>query len=221
MSLVEVRLVFSIGLNAERIATAKLDFETTPNASGAELLAMATAARQSWAGGAVGGNLWFPATTDLARVEAFTWQAVQVTDSELTKYPRCAGMTVNPYKRVQLSTPQVDETDVGGTRAGTALPPNCAVVASFRTTLAGRRRRGRCYLPPLAEGDVDQSGAITQAVVDGVKAAMDDVASDIEASVAGMDIDHIVWSHCDNVTEEVTSILVNQRIDTQRRRLGP
>lgn len=220
MSLVEVRMVFSIGAAAERIATCKWDFETAATPTGSDLLAMATAAKDAWNTTTTGGKNFVPASTDLARVEAFTWQAVQVTDAELVRYPRCVGMLTNPYKRVQISTPEINETDVGGVGAGSALPPNVAVCASFRTALAGRHHRGRIYLPPIAEGDVDASGAILEATRAGLETACDLVAQGVEGSVLGLDIDHVVWTHCENTTEEVSDIRVNQRVDTQRRRLG-
>lgn len=55
----------------------------------------------------------------------------------------------------------VDEV---GTDTRAVLPSNCAFLIKKRTGTAGRRGRGRCYLPScfLPEGLVDQHGFITE-----------------------------------------------------------
>jgi hypothetical protein len=64
-----------------------------------------------------------------------------------------------------------EAVSIPGTRgtAATQLPSTVACVLSWKTGLAGRRRRGRTYMPVTVEGDIDTGQFIT-AYLDGVDA---------------------------------------------------
>jgi hypothetical protein len=49
---------------------------------------------------------------------------------------------------------------VVGPSTGTPLPQNCAVLVRKRTSSAGRRGRGRIYMPGIAESEVNPAGVI-------------------------------------------------------------
>lgn len=53
-----------------------------------------------------------------------------------------------------------------GTNAVSALPQNCAILASKRTLRGGRHGRGRLYLPPafISEGNVTPTGGLLETV---------------------------------------------------------
>jgi len=101
-----------------------------------------------------------------------------------------------------------------GTVTGTTLPQNCALLVRKNTGLGGRSGRGRMYFPPFAfpEADVSPTGFIG-APLTGIQTAM----SAWLVSVSGMYLFHDeALSIAPTV---VTSLTVDNRIATQRRRL--
>lgn len=107
--------------------------------------------------------------------------------------------------------------NLAGTAVGETPPQNCTVLVRKNTAAAGRRNRGRMYLPPfgLAEGDVSKSGMITPALVV-------DIQAQVEAGFPGDDF--VVLHDSVGVTPApaptpITGFVVDNRIATQRRRL--
>jgi len=102
-----------------------------------------------------------------------------------------------------------------GTGAGTSLPLQCSVVASLRTTLAGRRNRGRMYIPITAAALVNHqlTSADTAAIRGPVAGFLTSINANgaIPGSVA-------VVSQVVGVANPVTSVIVNSQLDIQRRR---
>jgi hypothetical protein len=107
-----------------------------------------------------------------------------------------------------------------GTRGGAALPPQNAVVATHRTAISSRRRRGRVYLPPIASADVQADGTINDPFVTNLQTSYDDWVLGMQnAAVPSNQFKHVVVSLTYNLVTVVTTRTVNGRIDTQRRRL--
>jgi hypothetical protein len=78
-----------------------------------------------------------------------------------------------------------------GTRgtAATQLPSTVACVLSWKTGLAGRRRRGRTYMPVTVEGDLD-TGQFIAAYLDGVDAFALNMIDDMATGTVG----HAAWA---------------------------
>lgn len=121
-----------------------------------------------------------------------------------------------------------DSTNGGsvGDIANTPLPNNCAWLVRKRTDMAGRRGRGRFYIPGVAENFVDPAGVINNAEV----AAMTDVAelfrSTMESAVGGPSMPLVVLHRSEGIGVEPPPTLIAQlvcetKIATQRRRMRP
>lgn len=101
--------------------------------------------------------------------------------------------------------------NVAGT--GTIIHPNqVALVASLRSVTAGRRSRGRMYLPangiPLA-GQAQVNNAVVTAVATAVKDLL---------KAQGSAIDPVVISRVAQAAYPVRQVVVDSRLDTQRGR---
>jgi hypothetical protein len=68
-------------------------------------------------------------------------------------------LTVSDVKPGTGAEVELDYAAVVGATAGEALPPQCAQVISWRTSLAGRSFRGRSYLPAPTE-NVQNAGIL-------------------------------------------------------------
>lgn len=109
---------------------------------------------------------------------------------------------------------------VGGS-VNEAVSNNVAIVTSFRTALTGRSFRGRAYHAGLAES------MVTDNVIDPAKTArMVDAYVDLIDRLAVENLLFVVASFQSGGTPRgtglatpVSSIIVNARVDTQRRRL--
>jgi len=106
-------------------------------------------------------------------------------------------------------------TETAGTSVGSSLPLQNAVVVSLHTARPGRRGRGRMYLPITAFDLTDhQLGSpIPQNIADYIQSVFQTING--SASVQG---GVCVLSNVDAATHVVTSVVVNSRLDIQRRR---
>jgi hypothetical protein len=102
-----------------------------------------------------------------------------------------------------------------GVAAAVSLPNNCAFLVRKGTGRAGRRGRGRMYLPPyiVAEADVTNTGMLSPAALVNLQGVVD-------AAFPG---DDFVLLH-DSLPsvippDPVTSLVVDRQIATQRRRM--
>lgn len=108
-----------------------------------------------------------------------------------------------------------------GLEVSEEVPASVALVVSHRTDRTGRSRRGRTYLAGLTEGNVGGNS-----VDAGATTAAGDLFAAIALNLDGVDMDHVVYSLVsggeNRITPEatlVTSHVINERVDTQRRRL--
>jgi hypothetical protein len=124
------------------------------------------------------------------------------------------------------------ERTQASTNALQPLPQNTAVLVRKNTGLGGRRNRGRMYIPGVPEGSVSSSGALFVAY-------QTEFQSDINnwqaANIALIDIEFHALFHAtpdDTSTgvpvpqpaiapSAVTSMTVQSKVATQRRRLRP
>lgn len=104
---------------------------------------------------------------------------------------------------------------------GDPCPASVALVVSHRTGKIGRSRRGRNYIPGLAQAEVDGNDSSEGIITD--LAAM---YTNAEAGLAAASLDLVVYSlysggiaRVTPIATLVTSHIINSAIDTQRRRL--
>lgn len=109
-----------------------------------------------------------------------------------------------------------------GALAQEPLPNNVALVSSFRTLQVGRSYRGRVYQSGLTETQIGGD-----AVTVGLASQYASAWSAMNSYVGPNGFEFVVASFRHNnvprgtaVLTPVTSIIVNTRIDTQRRRMG-
>jgi hypothetical protein len=112
---------------------------------------------------------------------------------------------------------------IEGTRSSPVLPANVTLAVSLRTPFAGRSFRGRTYWVGLSEGSV-QGDFVIPAVAQGVLAAIqqliETVPQPLNAQLAVVSRYHNGAPRGVGIATPVTSaVLVDSRVDTQRRRL--
>lgn len=109
---------------------------------------------------------------------------------------------------------------VGGSSPGLPLPPDVAVVASLRTGLPGRSKRGRLYLGGFVESSLAAGGRLNESLRDTIGQALASFGQDMKmAPPAGNDtLNWTVLSRTTTSTQKITLIRVGDIFDTQRRR---
>lgn len=105
---------------------------------------------------------------------------------------------------------------------GTALPQNCAFLVRKRTASGGRRNRGRMFLPGCNDNLVDELGNVTSAGQTSLQTACTAFLTAVQAVAS---VEEMVILHTPTVETPlptvVTSLAIDPRIATQRRRLRP
>lgn len=101
-----------------------------------------------------------------------------------------------------------------GTSSGAVLSNQTSMCLSLRTGLAGRRNRGRMYLPVNGLA-LDLDGQWTVAQVGPIAAAWAQAFTDINASDTGK---IVVVSSVGSTAHQVTSVIIDTRPDVIRRR---
>lgn len=117
------------------------------------------------------------------------------------------------------------EAEAPFTLTGNALPQNCAVLMRKRTSLAGRRGRGRCYIPGILEASVDSKGLIAPASVDAWQASADQWMDWLDGTEPGsVAYPPVVLHRSEGIGEEppptpVLLFQIDEILATQRQRL--
>jgi len=109
-----------------------------------------------------------------------------------------------------------------GTRVGQAEGGNVTLTISWRTDLAGRLYRGRIYVPALSEGDVNQNDTVVSTEVAILAIAAAQLISQLVANSTPLVVFHRpnIPPHVhDNTSTTITSYIVENVVDSQRRRL--
>jgi len=112
---------------------------------------------------------------------------------------------------------------IAGTLTTPVLPANVTLAVSLRTPFAGRSFRGRTYWIGLSEGAVQgdfvQPGT-AQNILAAVRGLLEDVPQPLNAQLAVVPRYHNGQPRAVGIATPVTSaVLVDTRVDTQRRRL--
>jgi hypothetical protein len=102
------------------------------------------------------------------------------------------------------------------------LPQNTSALIQKRTQVAGRRGRGRMYIPGLSEGNVGGTGVVNQGQIDVTQPLLDTWLTAIDTLIPG--IAAMVLLHSTGLTPTpaptgVTQLLIDTVVATQRRRL--
>lgn len=110
------------------------------------------------------------------------------------------------------------------TREVSPLPNNCAYLIRKRTDAAGRRGRGRFYLPGVAEANVSPTGVLDGVLLPEANTAAAAFLTGVQALTSVQDM--VVLHRSEGLGTEpaptpVTSLVADTRIATQRRRLRP
>lgn len=103
-----------------------------------------------------------------------------------------------------------------GSLTDNPMPWQMSVVASLHTVHAGRRGRGRVYLPGFTEANNTSTATVSTTLV----AAVEDWATDVR-DITTVDSQDVLWavlSRSDALPYAVTSISCDTRWDVQRRR---
>lgn len=122
-----------------------------------------------------------------------------------------------------------DLTNSAGLISG-SIPANCSCCVSWRAAEHYRGGHPRTYLPPPSSSQTVSSNLWTTAYQSQVETAMNAFLADLEAdtTVTANGLALVSLHRTRNyatllppITRVITSALVDQRIDSQRRRLGP
>lgn len=116
--------------------------------------------------------------------------------------------------------PEVASLDVvyGGTANPARFAPNTCILVRKNTVLGGRANRGRFYLPPLWHDmdDTSAAGILSTDAVSGLQAAIDTWFDSLAPVLL-----HDEESPAAGLVTAITSLSVQARMATQRRRLRP
>lgn len=110
----------------------------------------------------------------------------------------------------------------GGNGSFDETTPNVAYLAKKTTALAGRRHRGRWYIPFPSEGSVDEAGNVAGATITAWNTALTNVlaaCADHASNVDGMVILHAAGESAIPTPTPVTSFKLESMAATQRRRM--
>lgn len=133
------------------------------------------------------------------------------------------GVTIGPF-RVAVNTAGGLLSGVGtlfgvGTSVVPPLPNNCSWLLQKRTARGGRKGRGRSYLPPtqLSETDVSSIGVLGIATRNAFQTRVNLFRTDALANQLGL----VLLHSGAEAPDEITSLVVDTRIATQRTRMRP
>ena len=134
------------------------------------------------------------------------------------------GVSCTTVEDPPLIVPVTPQTAAGTVVTTTATPAQLAQVISWRTALAGRSYRGRTYIGPVVLGALSGS-TFSTTVVTAAQAAADALVANSNGST---DYQLVVLSRFSGGVERpnpigtpITSALVGNRVETQRRRNRP
>ena len=141
-----------------------------------------------------------------------TWKAI---------FPSAVSFGSPKISTIDQATGEVLATSIHGaaytcTGLGSSLPPQCSIVATLRTDLAGKSDTGRFYLPGPVATNTTSAGRMDTTTTGAVAARL--VAAFEAGNGASLGNEVIVYSRTHRSITTVRSIDVGDVIDTQRRR---
>jgi len=165
--------------------------------SSAQRLSMANLAQDTW------GSEVMPYIPSVITLQHTDVQEVDVIGGKL--------------KPVSVATQS--ETDaVSGGDGAASLPPQMSFVVSLKTALAGRRYRGRMYLPPVLESKVGGDGSVDSTLAESLAGGVEATVDAIEADWVGLNAAHVIVSRKFDLATEVVQYIGRTLIHVQRRR---
>lgn len=187
------------------------DFQSLVALDDTNLSQLANAAHAFWLGNTNAIRTLTPASLVGSEARAFGYEV----QAEPTPPP--AG------RKVLVLGPVVVPSSAPGLAVADSMPPNVAVVQTFRTAVSTRRTRGRIYYPSVPEDKSGPAGGLDDTWRASLNTALEQWVVSMEASaVAPQTFTHSVVSTA-TAAGRVTRVTVYQmgdRVDTQRRRLS-
>lgn len=144
----------------------------------------------------------------LTNVPGFTnFLDSNVSIAEVTAYYNNGGADLAVY---------TEPVGVPGTTSGTGTPPQVALLIRKETGLAGRRNRGRMFVPQPGNNNVGEDGLVNPTPLATYQTAADAFLADLETNLVPM-----VLLHEDSgiAPTPVSALVVSNVVATQRRRL--
>jgi hypothetical protein len=132
------------------------------------------------------GNAWDGEQCN--QTQWVSWQALQVRGTGVTYSPTTGKPSGGQTFEGVISPPII------GDAATDPLPPSVAIVASLRSGISGKSRRGRSYIPGASEG-ASTAGSPTSAAVTSFQAALDGFLATYKVGGGNPDWELGVWSY--------------------------
>jgi hypothetical protein len=108
-----------------------------------------------------------------------------------------------------------NSVNVAGGNGGAAMTPQVAYLARKSTALAGRKNRGRMYLPGVTETEVDGAGLVSAAF----QGDMNTAFAALITSWAGNDLTPVILHNSLEAPTAIDQLTLESVVATQRRRL--
>lgn len=170
---------------------------------------------------ALGGGDFDPAASAAADAMLAAWPATGMSNQW-----RFRGVVARSSSGSPPYSTFESPRNVAGVGGANILPPNCALLVRKRTSVAGRRNRGRMYFPMLSvvETAVDQVGALAADSQVDLQTRLNTLYNALDS--AGLSP---VILHSDTPGQvtpvpaptAIAEFVIQPRIATQRRRLRP
>lgn len=110
-------------------------------------------------------------------------------------------------------------TNYPGTATAGGVPANTSLLVNKITSIGGRRGRGRMYVPGLVETSVDAAGALLPAYRTGLQNCFTSIANYMANNDNPLVLLHGSYSEAVSTPTPITSLSVQPKVATQRRRL--
>jgi hypothetical protein len=107
-------------------------------------------------------------------------------------------------------------TPAGGTVGSAPDPASATLSTSWRTGLAGRKYRGRFYTVGMVEAQSQDNDTVTSGYVTSAGTVATALLSDLAAAALSL----VIFHRVDNTFTPVISTIVENLVDSQRRRLA-
>lgn len=141
-----------------------------------------------------------------ANYKTFVWTGIALTQIQVRNY--------NPV--LPLAYDYTPSTPISGLATGSPDPASATLATSWRTGLAGRKYRGRFYTVGMLEGHSQDNDTVTGAYV----VAAGTAASTLIANLVAAGFSLMIFHRIDNTFTQVVSTVVENLVDSQRRRLA-
>lgn len=153
------------------------------------------------------------ATTEASNIAtdmASYWSSHQASSCALNKITIYSYPTGGPTASI---IGQATVSGVVGTQSTGIMPDQVCTVATLLTGAAGRRNRGRMYIP-LTSAVLDSSAQVPVVTTDALALALATHFARFDTSPPGV----VVLSQIAGTARRVNSVVVDSRVDIQRRR---